>query len=80
SDDFLIIVCNFTPVARYHYRIGVPRGGRYTELLNSDKDVYWGSNVCNEDDLFAHDIPSHGHGHCLDLTIPPLSTIILKPS
>ncbi len=79
SDDFLIIVCNFTPLPRYNYRIGTPRGGRYIELLNSDKDVYWGSGVGNPGELQSLDIPSYEHSHSLELTLPPLATIFLKP-
>ena len=77
--DFLIIISNFTPVARHQYRIGVPKGCRYRELINSDKSIYWGSNIAYEGDYHAKDISSHGHPCCLELTLPPLSTIILKP-
>jgi len=80
SDDFIIVVSNFTPIIRHNYRIGVPRGGKYLELINSDKDVYWGGNVSNTGDLRALDVPSHEFGHCLELTIPPLATIMLKPA
>jgi 1,4-alpha-glucan branching enzyme len=79
SDDFLIIICNFTPLVRYNYRIGTPRGGKYVELINSDNDVYWGSNVCNHGELQSHDVSAFEHNYCLDLTLPPLSTIFLKP-
>ncbi len=78
-EDFLIIICNFTPMVRHNYRVGVPRGGKYIELVNSDKDVYWGSNVTNHDELQSLDIPSYEYNHCLDLTLPPLATIFLKP-
>jgi 1,4-alpha-glucan branching enzyme len=79
SDDFLIIVCNFTPLARYNYRIGTPRGGRYIELVNSDKDVYRGSGIGNPGELQSLDVPSYEHNHSLELTLPPLATIFLKP-
>ncbi|MDW7772037.1 MAG: 1,4-alpha-glucan branching protein GlgB [Desulfobulbaceae bacterium] len=79
SDDFIIVVSNFTPLVRYNYRIGVPRSGGYKELVNSDKEVYWGGNVGNEKGLSAIDTPSHGYDHCLELTLPPLATIMLKP-
>ncbi len=78
-DDFLIIVSNFTPVVRHDYTIGVPRGGLYRELINSDLDVYWGSNVRNGSDLEAGPVPFHGHDHSLSLTLPPLATVFLKP-
>lgn len=78
-DNFIIVVCNFTPIIRKNYRIGVPRPGTYIEIINSDKDVYWGSNVCNIGELTSSEIASHGHYHCLDLTLPPLSTLMIKP-
>jgi len=79
KDNFIIVVCNFTPVVRPNYRIGVPRPGTYIELINSDKDVYWGSNVCNNDEVSSSAIASHGYHQCLDLTLPPLSTVMIKP-
>ncbi len=77
SDDFLIIICNFTPLIRENYRIGVPAGGCYQELINSDLAVYWGSNVQNNE---IHSVAeqSHGMDNTLSLTLPPLSTLILK--
>ena len=77
--DFLIVICNFTPVVRYNYKIGTPRGGKYVELINSDKDVYWGSNVVNNGELQSLDIPSYEYNHSLELTLPPLATIFIKP-
>ena len=78
SDDFLIIICNFTPLIRENYRIGVPANGCYKELINSDLEIYWGSNVQNSE---IHSVPeqSHGMDNTLSLTLPPLSTLILKP-
>ncbi|HFQ89546.1 MAG TPA: 1,4-alpha-glucan branching protein GlgB [Desulfobulbus sp.] len=78
-EDFLIVVCNFTPVVRNEYRIGVPRDGEYRELINSDLDVYWGSGVQNEAPLRSSERAAHGMDHSLTLTLPPLSTLILKP-
>lgn len=76
--DFLVVACNFTPVTRAHYRIGVPEAGHYQELLNSDSEFYGGHNVGNLSDLAAEDIPSHGYAQSLRLTLPPLGMIILK--
>ncbi len=79
-DDFLVCVFNLTPVPRFGYRIGVPRGGFYRELLNSDSDLYWGGNIGNGGGVNAEAIPSHGHfPFSLSLTLPPLSSLILKP-
>jgi 1,4-alpha-glucan branching enzyme len=76
--DFLVAACNFTPVTRAHYRIGVPEAGHYQELLNSDSEFYGGHNVGNLSDLAAEHIPSHGYAQSLRLTLPPLGMIILK--
>ncbi|HEB49210.1 MAG TPA: 1,4-alpha-glucan branching protein GlgB [Desulfobulbus sp.] len=78
-EDFLVVVCNFTPVVRKEYRIGVPRGGEYRELINSDLDVYQGSGIRNPSPLRSSDQAVHGMDHSLSLTLPPLSTLILKP-
>ena len=77
-DDFLIIICNLTPLVRENYRIGVPSGGSYSELINSDLAVYWGSDVGNGQ---INRVPEQAHGmdNTLSLTLPPLSTLILKP-
>ncbi len=77
---FVIAVLNFTPVPREGYRIGVPAGGAYTELVNSDAEAYGGSNVGNGGIIFAEPIASHGHPHSLRLVLPPLSCLLLKPS
>ena len=76
----LIAVVNFTPVARSGYRIGVPRDGAYEEVLNSDADVYGGSNVGNQGRVVAQHIPSHGYECSLSLSVPPLGFLLLKPN
>jgi 1,4-alpha-glucan branching enzyme len=78
SDEFIIVVSNFTPVPRHNYRIGVPKPGYYEELLNSDSDIYWGSNVGNGGGCSTENLPWHGYDQSLSLTLPPLSTIMLK--
>ncbi len=77
-DDFILVVCNFTPIVRHHYRIGTPAAGRYRELINSDQDVYRGSGVGNGGELASIDESCHGLAYSLDLTLPPLSTLMLK--
>jgi 1,4-alpha-glucan branching enzyme len=79
-DDFLVVVLNFTPVPRAGYRIGVPVAGAYRELLNSDAELYAGSNVGNGGIVFPDDIPAHGHPSSLRLTLPPLGFLLLKPN
>ena len=77
--DFTIVVANFTPVPRRDYRIGVPAGGAYREILNSDAEAYGGSNIGNGGRLVAIDEPSHGYPHAMTLTVPPLGFLLLKP-
>ncbi len=78
-EDMLLFVCNFTPVPRYQYRLGVPRSGSYREILNSDAERYGGSNVGNLGQVQAENIPSHDHPASLSLTLPPLAVIVMKP-
>src|SRR5438132_1328125 len=70
----LLCVCNFSPVVRYGYRVGVPQLGYYREVLNSDSTVYGGSNVGNSGGLHSEATPWGGFGHSLCLTLPPLAT------
>ncbi|HZJ32520.1 MAG TPA: 1,4-alpha-glucan branching protein GlgB [Vicinamibacterales bacterium] len=76
--DFTVMLTNFTPVPRPGYRIGVPEGGWYRELLNSDGEMYGGSNMGNGGGLLADDQPSHGFNHSLTVTVPPLGFVLLK--
>jgi 1,4-alpha-glucan branching enzyme len=71
---------DFTPIARYAYRIGVPSGGRYEEILNSDSSWYGGGGVGNLGGGEADRMPSHGFDHSLSLTVPPLGFLLLKPT
>ncbi len=73
-----LVICNFTPVPRHGYRIGVPHGGTWKEVLNSDASGYGGSNVGNGGALQADPVSSHGHPASLSLTLPPLATLILQ--
>ncbi|MBD1554859.1 1,4-alpha-glucan branching protein GlgB [Pseudomonas typographi] len=77
--DPLLVVANFTPEVRYAYRIGVPLGGQWAELFNSDAGIYAGSNVGNGGAVEADEIVSHGQPHSLSLTLPPLAVLVLKP-
>jgi 1,4-alpha-glucan branching enzyme len=73
-----IVACNFTPVPRYNYRLGVPHGGHYRERLNSDAEMYGGSNIGNGGGLWAEPVPSHGRPFSLSMTLPPLATVIFE--
>ncbi len=74
----LVIVCNFTPVPRYQYKIGVPQGGYWSEILNSDAKDYGGSGLDNLGRVEAVPHPAHGRDFSLSLTLPPLSVLFLK--
>jgi len=78
SDDIILVGCNFTPIPRNQYRIGVPRGGYWQEILNSDADIYWGSGLGNKGGLQAENIPHHGQPFSLNITLPPLAAVIFK--
>jgi 1,4-alpha-glucan branching enzyme len=75
-----LFVCNFTPVPRYNYRIGVPSGSRWREELNSDAPVYGGSGQGNEGGVAATPLPVHGRPYSLNLTLPPLGIVVFKPA
>ncbi|HZH48236.1 MAG TPA: alpha amylase C-terminal domain-containing protein, partial [Nitrospira sp.] len=70
--------CNFTPVARQNYRVGVPRGGFWQEQLNSDATHYGGSGWGNLGGVEAVPVPLHGRDHSLTLTLPPLAALFFK--
>jgi 1,4-alpha-glucan branching enzyme len=74
----LIIICNFTPLPRQNYRVGVPHAGFWKEVLNSDAQVYGGSGVGNMGGVSSAPVPFHGRNHSLNLTLPPLGVLILQ--
>jgi 1,4-alpha-glucan branching enzyme len=76
--EFVVVVCNFTPVVREDYRVWVPEPGFYQELLNSDAEVYGGSNKGNFGGVQAERVPWFGREWSLKLTLPPLGAVILK--
>jgi 1,4-alpha-glucan branching enzyme len=78
TSTIIIAVCNFTPVPRYSYRIGAPRGGYWQEALNSDAGEYGGSNMGNLGGVEAVPIPLHARSHSLTITLPPLSASFFK--
>jgi 1,4-alpha-glucan branching enzyme len=77
GDSHLLVVLNFTPVARDTYRIGVPFAGSYVELLNSDSRFYGGSDFGNSHPLASEAIPYMGQAQSLSLRLPPLGGVIL---
>ncbi len=78
--DFLVFACNFTPVVRYDYRIGVPREGFYREIFNSDAEMFGGSNAGNAGGVTAQPLASHGRPASISITLPPLGVVVFKPA
>jgi 1,4-alpha-glucan branching enzyme len=77
-DDSIVVVCNFTPVIRENYRIGVPAGGHYREILNTDAEIYGGSNVGNAGGVWGVSESHGGRPFHLALRLPPLGVLYLK--
>jgi 1,4-alpha-glucan branching enzyme len=75
----VLVVCNFTPVPRSDYQIGVPRGGRWIELANSDAQPYGGSGWGNLGGVDSIEPGRHGRPFSLPLTLPPLGVVFLAP-
>ncbi|MBI3477248.1 MAG: 1,4-alpha-glucan branching protein GlgB [Acidobacteria bacterium] len=80
EDDAMLITCNFTPVPRVGYKVGVPSGGYWKEILNSDAREYGGSGIGNMGGTEALNESAHGRPHSLRLTLPPLGALFLKKS
>ncbi|MCB0167762.1 MAG: 1,4-alpha-glucan branching protein GlgB, partial [Anaerolineae bacterium] len=78
SQEFVVVISNFTPVPRKNYRTGVPQAGYYRELLNSDAEIYWGSNMGNYGGLSTEAVACHGYDYSLLITLPPLATVMFK--
>jgi 1,4-alpha-glucan branching enzyme len=77
--EHVLVACNFTPVVQHGYRIGVPRGGAYREVLNTDSALYGGSNVGNQGRVEVEAVGSHGRSQSVSLTLPPLAVVYLVP-
>ncbi|MEO0538247.1 MAG: 1,4-alpha-glucan branching enzyme [Cyanobacteria bacterium P01_A01_bin.123] len=78
SEDFIVTVCNFTPQPHSHYRVGVPKPGFYKEMFNSDAREFGGSNMGNLGGKWTDDWSFHNRPYSLDLTLPPLATVVFK--
>jgi 1,4-alpha-glucan branching enzyme len=75
----VLVVCNFTPVVRSNVLAGVPCGGFWREILNSDAGEYGGSGTGNLGGVSSHPLPNHAMSHTLTLTLPPLGCLFLQP-
>ena len=78
TGDLILFVANFTPIPRHNYRVGVPRPGRWAEILNGDAPLYGGSGQGNIGGVSTTPVHAHGHGQSLNLTLPPLAVIALR--
>jgi 1,4-alpha-glucan branching enzyme len=76
----VLAVINATPTVHFGYRIGVPQGGRWVELLNSDAEIYGGSGMGNLGGVDAEDHAWHGYDQSVPLTLPPLAVVLLRPA
>lgn len=76
----VLAVCNMTPVPRPNYRIGVPQGGWWQEIVNTDSGFYGGSDMGNAGGRSAVAVPAHGEEQSLELLLPPLATVLMRPA
>ena len=77
-EDNILVVCNFVPVPRENYRIGVQQSGSWKEIFNSDEERFGGSNVRNREKINSEELPAHRQNNSISLTIPPMAVIYLK--
>jgi len=78
TQDELVIILNLTPVPRQNYRVGIPQGGEWYELFNSDKPEFYGSGIMNDPTIMAEPHSWHGKDHSVTVNLPPLGAVILK--
>ena len=73
----MVVVLNMTPASYEHFRIGVPQAGAYSELLNTEKDIYEGCNMCNFKPVATETVPAHHFEQSLDIRVAPFAGILL---
>jgi 1,4-alpha-glucan branching enzyme len=78
-EDLLVFCCNFTPMERVAYQVGLPHAGRYREIFNTDSEMFGGSNLGNGGWVRALEEEYHGRPASAQVTLPPLGVIVLKP-
>jgi 1,4-alpha-glucan branching enzyme len=78
TEDLMVILCNFTPVPRENYKVGVPFQGQYREIFNSDLEKYGGSGIINEKAIESKKEELHGFSQLIEVTVPPLAAVYLK--
>jgi len=74
----VLVACNFTPVPRENYLLGVPQEGYWRELVNSDASCYGGSGMGNHGGAHSHPVPAHGRYHAIRITLPPLAVVYFR--
>jgi 1,4-alpha-glucan branching enzyme len=77
-NDFTVIVLNLTPMVHHDHRVGVPKAGKYFEVINSDREVYGGSNLFNGDEIFSSEVPIQNMNQSVQIVLSPLSITIIK--
>ncbi len=80
AGDVVACIANFSPVPQFGYRVGLPRGGRWLELLNTDAKEWGGSGLGNMGEVWAQDIGWHGQAHSAEMVLPPLAVLWLVPA
>ena len=78
KDELLVVVCNFTPEVRHHYRVGVPYRGTWIETFNTDDQKYAGSGLLNVGSAMTSPVKYHGRDYSISLTLPPLGVSVWK--
>ena len=78
NGDYIICICNFQPVTREHYRLGVPDKGTYTEVFNSESSEFGGTGIGNPNGIHSEPIEKDGRENSIELTLPPLGVVFLK--
>ncbi|SMF44430.1 1,4-alpha-glucan branching enzyme [Alteromonadaceae bacterium Bs31] len=78
SDDKLLFVCNFTPILREDFRVGVSDSGSYKEILNTDKDIYGGGNNCNDGAILSEAVAWHYRENSIQIKLPPLGVVVFR--
>mgnify|MGYP004702696523 CR=1 FL=1 len=76
--EFILVVCNFTPVPRQGYEVGVPEEGFYQEILNTDAEMFGGGNMGNGGLVSSRPVPRHGRKHSIALVLPPLAVMAFR--
>ena len=78
TGEIIVCIYNFTPIPKYKYRLGVPKSGYWKEILNSDSNIYYGSNIGNLGGVSTYDYSTHTRPYTIEITLPPLAAVFFK--